>query len=210
MVRVLMEKRADPNIQDRDLEKDPEFSSKSFEEREEHRTPLHYCAAYDLISAAAILLEAAADPNIIDCQHMTPLHLATREQSSPEMVDLLLASKADPNEINARSSSTPLMEAARLGNAKLTSSLIRAKAHMDLTGKQNMTALHMAIRGRHEDVARLLIEAGCDTNIKAFGKTAGELASTNGARGIAKLLSSEQSVNLNRTECMDDRIKKKL
>eukprot|EP00747_Dinoflagellata_sp_TGD_P131036 gnl/TRDRNA2_/TRDRNA2_174912_c9_seq16.p1 gnl/TRDRNA2_/TRDRNA2_174912_c9~~gnl/TRDRNA2_/TRDRNA2_174912_c9_seq16.p1 ORF type:complete len:372 (-),score=67.73 gnl/TRDRNA2_/TRDRNA2_174912_c9_seq16:333-1448(-) len=210
LVQALVEKKADPNKQDQDPDKDPEFTSKSFAEREKHRTPLHYCAAWDITSAAAVLVEAAANPNIIDSQYMTPLNLATREQASSEMVDLLLASKTDPNKINIRNRCSYLMDAARIGNAKLTSALISAKAHIDQTGPQDMTALHMAARGRHENVARILIEAGCDTNIKAFGKTAGELASTNGARGIAKLLSSEQSVNLNRTECMDDRIKKKL
>ena len=60
------------------------------------------------------------------------------------------------------------MDAARIGNAKLTSSLIGAKAHIDQTGPQNMTALHMAARSRHENVAKILIDAGCHTNIKAM------------------------------------------
>ncbi|CAK0792258.1 unnamed protein product, partial [Prorocentrum cordatum] len=58
MVRSLLAHRADPNAQDQDPDKDPEYTSKTFDEREMHRSALHYCAADGNIAAARSLLEA--------------------------------------------------------------------------------------------------------------------------------------------------------
>merc|ERR1712032_98764 len=194
-LEALLNARANPNIQDKDPDKDPDFSSKSFEEREQHRTALHYCAELDCLQGAAALLHAAANPNIIDTSYKTPLHLAIDEQSSRDMVTLLLQGRADPDKGNIEigMNSSYLMVAARSGNAELASDLIKARAFLDQVGKQGMTALHMAARSRHENIAKLLVEAKCDTNIKANGKTARELAETNGTMRLAKLLGSQSS-----------------
>merc|ERR1712032_144167 len=85
------------------------------------------------------------------------------------------------------------MVAARKGDEELAALLISARANLDLVGRQGITPLHMAVRARKDNVVKLLIQAGCDTSIKANGKTAGELARTNGAAIIAKLLGTEQA-----------------
>jgi len=177
-VEALLKARADPNVQDQDPEKDADFTSKSFEEREKHRTALHYCAAWDYVAAARLLLEARADPNIIDGQYKTPLHLAIEEESSKEMVSLLLEFKSDPDKGNMEIglNSSYLLEAARNGNSELAAALINAKANIDIVGKNGMTPLIMAVRCNKADVAKLLIDAGCDTTVKAMGKTAREFA----------------------------------
>eukprot|EP00418_Pyrodinium_bahamense_P063557 CAMPEP_0179092632 /NCGR_PEP_ID=MMETSP0796-20121207/42376_1 /TAXON_ID=73915 /ORGANISM="Pyrodinium bahamense, Strain pbaha01" /LENGTH=289 /DNA_ID=CAMNT_0020790241 /DNA_START=64 /DNA_END=930 /DNA_ORIENTATION=+ len=126
MVRALLAHRADPNAQDEDPEEDPEYPSKSFKERKEHRTALHYCAVWGYDSAARALLKATADPNIIDCQYKTPLHLAIDEQAPMEMVAVLLEGKADPDKGNIQigMTSSYLMVAARNGDTELASALI--------------------------------------------------------------------------------------
>lgn len=212
MVKSLLAHRADPNAQDQDPDKDPEYTSKTFDEREKHRSALHYCAAQGNVSAARSLLEAAADPNLIDCQYKTPLHLAIDEEAPGEMVALLLSFKADPNtgNIEIGLSSSYLMVAARSGDGELAAALINARANLDLVGKQGMTALHMAVRARKENVAKLLIEAGCDTNVRANGKTAGELAMTNGAVGIKKLFSKEPCESRVSMDTLDEKLKKDL
>jgi len=193
----LLSARADPNLQDKDTEKDQDFSSVSFQEKEEHRTPLHYCAEQgnDYVNGAATLLKAAADPNIIDAQYKTPLHLAIDEHGPGAMVTLLLQSRADPDKGNMEMGMTSscLMVAARTGNVELAKELIEAGASLDKVGKQGMTALHMAARCRHQNVAELLIEAKCDANIKAMGKTAMEFADKNDMVELAKLLGSKMS-----------------
>jgi ankyrin repeat protein len=194
-VKALLEARADPNVQDRDLEKDPDFSSTSFEEREKHRTALHYCAAWDYTAAAQLLLEAGTDPNIIDGQYKTPLHLAIEEESSKEMVSLLLAGKSDPDKGNMEigMNSSYLIEAARNGDTELAAALINAKANIDLVGKNGMTPLIMAVRCNKANVAQLLIDAGCDTTVKAMGKTAGEFALKSPDAKLKALLGADAS-----------------
>jgi len=189
-LKTLLSAKANPNVHDRDPDKDPDFSSTSFEEREEHRTPLHYCAEMNSVLGAAVLLEARADPNALDSHYKTPLHVAIDEQGSGEMVEMLLRSGADPNLGNAEAgmSTSCLIVAARDGKADLASILIKASADLDRCGKQGMTALHMAVRGRRVDVATLLLEAKCDTSIKALGKTARDLALTNGVWALAEAL----------------------
>lgn len=214
LVKVLLEGKADPNVQDRDPDKDPDFSSTSFEEREQHRTPLHYCAAWNYLSAAKALLKASASLDIIDAQYKTPLHLAIDEQASHEMVTLLLSSKADPDKGNIEigMTSSYLMVAARNGDAQLASALINAKADINLAGKQGMTPLHMAVRSRKDAVAKLLVDAGCDTGIKALGKSAGEIALTNGQTALAALLGVQGSSGGQgcQMEVLDEKVKKDL
>jgi ankyrin repeat protein len=70
---------------------------------------------------------------------------------------------------------SPLLEAAAVGNAKLVKRLLELKADPNIqgdtllsAGSQN-TALHLAVRGNHVEVGRLLLEAGADPNRMAFG-----------------------------------------
>merc|ERR1719229_1302442 len=99
-------------------------------------------------------MTSAADPNIIDGQYKTPLHLAIDEGSSHEMVSLLLAGKADPDRGNIEigMTSSYLMVAVRNGDSQLAKALIDAKANVNLVGKQGMTPLHMAVRSRKANV----------------------------------------------------------
>jgi ankyrin repeat protein len=212
MVEALLKAKADPNVQDKDPEKDPEFASKSFEEREEHRTPLHYCAAFDYVHAAKLLLKAQADPNIVDGQYKTPLHLAIDEQASLDMVKTLLEGKADPDKGNMEIGlqSSYLMEAARTGDADLASALINAKANINIVGKQGMTPLHMAVRSRKGNVAKLLMDAGCDTSVKALGKTAAEMALPNNDAFIIKLLGAESKDAPKSSATLDQKTRKEL
>merc|ERR1712187_828053 len=103
-----------------------------------------------------------------------------------------------------------LMIAARDGNAELAARLIEARACLDQGGKQGMTALHMAVRGRHVNLAKLMIEAGCDTNIKALGKTAGELASTNRVWALAEVLGFQEGGKPSCVTSMSEAQKKEL
>jgi len=183
------------NAQDQQLEKDPGFASTSVEHHEKHRTALHYCAARGYTDAARLLLEAAADPNIVDGQHKTPLHLAIDEGPSREMVSLLLAAKSDPDKGNMEIGLnwSYLLEAARSGDSQLAAELINAKANVDLVGKNGMTPLTMAVTNGRANVAHLLLEAGCDTAITSMGKTAGESAPKNRNTKFATLLGAETS-----------------
>merc|ERR1719221_2212148 len=93
MLRQLLEARANPNLQDIDPDYDPEFTSTTFGDKPEHRTPLHYCCLEGDIESARLLVQGRADLNIQDGQRKTPLHLAI-DEDQVAIIDFLLHSRA--------------------------------------------------------------------------------------------------------------------
>lgn len=67
---------------------------------------------------------------------------------------------------------TALLDAAARGQIDLLRRFISADTDLDLPGTNNTTALHEAVRGRHESCVRILIEHGASVNVVDFsGKT---------------------------------------
>lgn len=189
-VRELLAARADPDLQDKDPNKDPDFESKTFGDREWHRTALHYVAtAKKDVSSMRILLQSRADANIGDAQCCLPMHLAIEAQNL-QGLQMLIEAKSDVNAGNQGigMNSSLLIDAAYRSDLDVLDMLISAKADLNRQGKQGMTALHVAARGRHSGVVGKLVDAKADVNIKAAGKTAGELAAKNSQFEIASLL----------------------
>jgi len=186
---ALLQARADPRLQDRDPHKDPEYDSKSFVENEWHRTALHYAADSGAAATMQILLDARAEVNVKDAQYKLPLHLAI-EAGQKHVLSLLIQSRSDINigNMDTGLKTSALIDAAYRNDLGLISLLINARASLDQRGKQDMTALHVAARGRHAEATKLLVEAGADRALLVGGKTAGELAFKNGLRETAALL----------------------
>jgi len=107
------------------------------------------------------------------------------ETLADETLDLLLEARADVNLGNhvTGESFTVLHEAARTGDATLVTKVLAANAGLDRQdAKLGFSALHLAARAKHHEVVKLLLEARADTSATtATGKTAAELAETNGA-----------------------------
>jgi len=189
LTKALLEAKANPQLQDKDPNKDPDFQSKSFQEREWHRSALHYAAEQGRTGIMRLLLDARAEVNVQDAQYKMPLHLAA-ENSEGDAVRMLIDNRADMNsghmEIGLNTS--PLIDAAYRDDQALMQLLINAKASLDQRGKQDMTALHVAARGQRTVAARILVTAGADTTLTVRGKTAGELAFKNGLLDLAALL----------------------
>lgn len=189
MVQTLLAGKADPNLQNKDPEQDPDFTSKTLEAREWHRTPLHF-AATESAEICEMLLDHNADPNILDGQYYQALHLAI-EEDQEDVIDVLLARGADVNTGNSTIglTSSPLIDAAFRNNLALARKLIAARADLNRTGKQGMTALHMAARGKHTAMASLLLASGADpAKETSFGKNAAELAEANKAEDLAAMI----------------------
>jgi ankyrin repeat protein len=146
-------------------------------------------------SLTQLFIEARADLNQLDSQYKQPLHLAI-EEKLPDIVDLLLAAKANVNDgnIDLGLNSYPLVDAAHRGDAQLAKKLIAARSDINRLGKTGMSPLHLAARGKRKEVIQGLVEAKADVNLKATnGKTPGELAATNGSAELACLLTSSVS-----------------
>merc|ERR1712217_23259 len=122
-----------------------------------------------------------------DAQMMTPLHLAIQAEES-NCIDLLLSCNADINLGNLSSgvNNSPLMDAAFAGKPELAKKLIAAKADINKQGKQDMSALHLAARKRHVQVAEILLAARADMNQASKCGTALQLARKNGGMELLK------------------------
>eukprot|EP00746_Dinoflagellata_sp_MGD_P016975 gnl/MRDRNA2_/MRDRNA2_138656_c0_seq1.p1 gnl/MRDRNA2_/MRDRNA2_138656_c0~~gnl/MRDRNA2_/MRDRNA2_138656_c0_seq1.p1 ORF type:complete len:394 (+),score=80.90 gnl/MRDRNA2_/MRDRNA2_138656_c0_seq1:64-1245(+) len=190
LMQIILEARADPNCQDHDPDYDPNFSSVSFANRIEHRTPLHHIAADNVDgfeTMISVLMQAKANPEIHDAHGKTPLHLAI-EEDNKSIIELLLLAKADVNARSVRSKmETPLMHAAHDGNSDLAQQLILARADVNHQGKQGMSALHMAARRGNAKVVEILMSGKADVAQKCDFGTALELAKKNGGVELLKM-----------------------
>mmetsp|Transcript_78261 Transcript_78261/g.135785 ORF Transcript_78261/g.135785 Transcript_78261/m.135785 type:complete len:383 (-) Transcript_78261:56-1204(-) len=194
MLKLLVDAGADLNCQDQDPDYDPEFSSTTFGDRLEHRTPLHYLCLEGDAAAAKLLLQAKAEIDIQDAQWKTPLHLAI-DAEQMDCIDLLLGSGANANLGNqsAGMDNSPLMGAASAGNVELVQKLIAAKADINKKGKQGMSALHHAARSRRSQVAEVLLAARADMNDESKVGTALQLARKNGGADLLKVFGVDEA-----------------
>jgi len=190
VVRALLEARADPNTPDSCLD-----------------TPLHLCLALrerdaeveagsgvrivghpaldGRLGAAiepagerwSVLLEGEAEAREVGCEDLRLL--------ADETLDALLAARADVN-LGGRAigeTRSVLHEAARRRDVALAERCISAGAALDRRdSKLGLTALHLAARSKDHDLIALLLRARADPALQsAGGRTALELAETNGA-----------------------------
>ena len=110
------------------------------------------------------LLRAKTSVNAFTDNFTTALHLAA-SSGDPAVVSLLLAAGADPNFRNT-SGVTPLMFAAKEKHVEVISKLLKADSiNLNLSSKDNRTALHFASEAGNPLIVRELLLKGSDPNI---------------------------------------------
>jgi ankyrin repeat protein len=174
------------------MARDPSLLGARMSRNEHHRTPLHHAAAKNRPRMVRLLLDLGADPNATDAAGMTALTTASQEHADPAVVTLLLAAGAkldflsalyleryelaeamlrdDPSRIgpDGRDAIALHLSVSRR-NAAAVRWLIAHGA--DVNAKGNLwdcghTALHMTAESGAVDMARLLLDAGADPNIR--------------------------------------------
>ncbi len=149
-------------------------------------------AVHGDLNAVESLLTAGFNPNAPVRDGQTPLSTAML-LGQPELVRLLLAWHADPNQaMDTRpkmSSDTSLHYAARNGNLRMAATLLAGGAEIDARGSAGRTALHLAVVGGHLDLIPFLIGKGADVNARdADGASPLDRAIERGSLDAAALL----------------------
>ena len=91
------------------------------------------------------------------------------------------------------------MLAARHGRVEVVRLVLEYKAEMDVTAKYGLSALMLAVLYRHMEVAKQLVEAGANTQLRGSGapgfagKTARELAEQSGLDEFADYLAKTRN-----------------
>lgn len=186
------------------------------------RTPLHHAAARNRLASVQVLLELGADPNATDATGATALTTAAQEHADPAIASALVAAGArldflsalnlgrhaeaeamlrdDPSRIGPDGRDT---NALHLAVSKRNLDTIRwLVAHgVDVNAKRmmwdcNHTALHMTVETGEMEIARLLLDAGADPNIRddKFDATALGWAEFFGRADFAELIKAKGGV----------------
>lgn len=123
------------------------------------QTALFDAVAAQSAPALQALLEAGADPNLADASGARPLDQALHRRV--ELVDMLLAKGADPNNPN-----NPLVTATRYGKGPAALRLLEAGAKPDAHGGDYCYPLHYAAKRGETDVLRALVARNVDVNVR--------------------------------------------
>lgn len=118
-------------------------------------------------SAKALELLAAQpriDVNQRSADGTTALHWAVYN-NEVALVDRLLAAGANPNARNDYNS-TPLVEAAVVGNPEVIGKLLKAGADVESANADGQTALMVIARSSNVEAAKLLLKAGANVNAR--------------------------------------------
>jgi ankyrin repeat protein len=161
--------------------------------RNQHRrTPLHHAAAKDRSRIVRLLRELGADPKAADATGGTPMTTASQEGAGSEVIDALLAAGApldfltainlgrydeaeamlrdDPGRLGSEGRDTIALHlAVNKKNAKSIRWLIEHDVAVNAKRTMwdcNHTALHMTVESGAIELARLLLDAGADPNIR--------------------------------------------
>ena len=151
------------------------------------RTALHEAAKRGWLKGARLLLEAHANPNLVDGYGQTPLVLAVRrghepmvrlllesgadphgssgslcllhEATTPGMVDLLVSSGVDVNAPN-EAGLPPLHQQAKMGRADVIRQLLFHRANVAAVDRGGRTAAFWLGRGQAQQSLVALVSAG--------------------------------------------------
>lgn len=140
------------------------------------------------------LLGSGANPNGLAGDLETPLHAAIRLEDL-DLVDILLAAKADPSLVGGEAGAThagrthagrtPLLAAVEIGNIAMANQLIVAGAKLDTD-----TLLAQAYDKRDDPLMSLLLNAGADPEsiYRSTGERVFDVAIREGASGAVRTL----------------------
>ena len=139
------------------------------EARDEHdRTALLLASTFDRVAVAELLVAMGADPDALDDRHDTPW-LVTGVTGSVAMLEALLPANPDLTIRNRFGGLSPIPASER-GHVAYVRRVARTGVDLDHVNDLGWTAMLEAVilgdgGGRHQDVVRILLDAGADPTI---------------------------------------------
>ncbi|KAM4735590.1 B-cell lymphoma 3 protein homolog [Anableps anableps] len=155
------------------------------------QTPLHLAVITKQAKLVDVLLEAGADPAVLDRHGQTALHLCCEYQLLDCLSVLLSFSSSSPClEIRNFEGLTPLHLAVLQGQQDLAKMLLDAGADINAMDiKSGQSPLMHAVEINNADMVHFLIENGCDVNSQSYsGNTALHIACGRGQVETVRLL----------------------
>ena len=171
-------------------------------------TELHLCKDNnDVEKAVEIVLNEGMDINIPGKSNRTPLLWASPSVSG-EFIKTLIDLGADINAQRTDDNIAPLSLAADWNNYMAVDILLKHGGNVGLPSLSKTVGLHGCAESGFLSVSRLLIDSGCDINLRNNkGQTALYLAVKNKHKHIVKcLLESKADVNVKYKENASERI----
>lgn len=174
IVLALIEMESDPNSRDK-----------------KGMCPLHMAAWSGRDQIVKTLLENRALVNLPSFSGETPLLLAS-QHGYANVVEILMKFNADPT-IRNNNLDSPLDAACQFGHTAVVRLLLMRgevvhMLHQKQVDSRFQLPLHLAAKGGHVDVSRLLIESGADVNQKTSQGTSLHRAALFGKVEVVKLL----------------------
>ena len=126
-------------------------------------TPLYQAIQRKRLSAAIMLLDAGADPNVPAYENKTALSWAAAE-GSEESIELLLKQPSIELDVPDKFGQTPLLRAADAGHTKCIRMLLDKGASVKHVDNEGRTALSLAAIKGHKVVAKLLLKNKAEIN----------------------------------------------
>jgi len=139
IVRILLEKGANINLQDR-------FGC----------TILYHAVLHDL-KTIEMLLQKGANPNLQSKEGDTALHLAVKKNKL-NIVELLLQRSADPN-LQNQNGDTALHIAVETGRSSIVEMLLKKNIDFNLQDNKGETALDIATLFKYTEIIKMLNDA---------------------------------------------------
>lgn len=171
---------------------DPSLLDARMSRNQHRRTPLHHAAAKNRVRMIRLLLELGADPNATDATGATALATAAQEQADEAVTSALLDGGAkldfltavntdrydaaetmlreNPSRIGLDGGDTIALHLA-VSKRRLPAIHWLLEHGVAVNAKRSMwdcnhTALHMTIESGAIDIARVLLDAGADPNVR--------------------------------------------
>jgi ankyrin repeat protein len=128
------------------------------------RTALHYACKFGLDDCITALLNAGANPNVLNKQAVTPLIMACLAN---KLISVKLMLRKENINVNygAKNKITALHVAAESGSLEIVKLLCFNNANINACAKDNITPLYLAAQEGHTNVVLFLLAQGVDPNI---------------------------------------------